>query len=281
MMIDLEGLPHKALTYIKDYVEEFNGPSININWMLVEDVALKALTCLKVTLMVTAFYSRPQTFAIGCYIGAFSPVIFPQLKAIIRNIESLRNTNLHWGFPIAGALIFSILPTEKWPLATLVSSTYFGHKLFAVTAECSGKRLDAPSVKEDEMIDRTEKSQSQLARLTLKVWTIIKDNGIRALKISAFLFLFALKPVVLPIAFVAGAVLPTHAQQISDQVNSIWNYNKTWVILFHLTIPLILPTYLWIAATIYGLQKGLQLSDDTHAKQKKLLHENRQLKTIN
>lgn len=264
MIIERGSWLDKAFVYIEEFSEDYYP--IKINRVMVGDIALKALKCLQVALMVASFYSRPQTFAIGSYIGAFSPVIFPKLKDIIRKIESLVDNNLHWGFPVAGAVIFSILPSAKWPLATIVSSTYFGYKLFAVPVT-ERVLLEASSDTDSETIPIDEKSQSRFTRIKLQTWRLIRDNGIRILDISAFLFLFALKPVVLPIAFVGGAVLPGHAKEISKQVSLIWKYNRTRFILFHLTIPLILPTYLWIAATIYGLHKGVLLAEDTFAKQ--------------
>lgn len=252
-----------------NFIEEVSGDSFQINREIVATIALNALKCLQVALLAAAFYSRPQTFAIGFYIGAFSPVLFPQLKEIIVKIESaVRQSDLHWGFFLAGTVLFSVLPSTKWPLATLAYSIYLGDKFFHVPTEGLENPVENPLNESSFLSEENEESQTRFTRIRIKVFKIIRDNGLKFLDISACLFLFALKPVVLPIAFVAGAVLPEQARKISKHVALIWKFNKTRFILHHLTVPFILPTYLWIAATIYGLHKGTKLADDTSKKER-------------
>lgn len=263
--IDSGSLAWQCFDYLKYQIENLTGKPCGISREVVTDVALRALKLLKIALATASFYYRPNTFFLCCAVGAL--VLPENLKELIAKVESLLGGDSGVAFGLGAIALFSVLPSGKWEFATIAYATYYGYKLFDASRTQS---LREPQINIYKINPEDEYPKSIYARIKANAFVIVAvtsrilaDYGARLLDISAFVFLFSLKPVVLPITFGLGAVLPYQGRLVTERVSLIWKYNKPRVVLLHLTIPLILPSYLWMAATLYGLHHGSSLYFDS------------------
>lgn len=267
-----------CLDHIEYQIRNFYNDQFKIDRELVTDIAIRTLKILQIAFITASFYYRPNTFSFFCAAGALA--LPDHLKDLIDKIESLWQSDLGWALGLSGLIVFSVLPNPKWVIPTIAYAAYSGYKLFDASKTRSAKKDPVESNPTqpggDELESRFARFRSQCNRITATTMAIITDYGSRILDTSAFLFLFALKPGILPIAFVVGATLPEQSFSILFRVKLIWDNNKRYCILLNLLIPLILPTYLSIAASLYGMHRGFYLYFNSWNKEQQFTFVNKQ-----